>query len=559
MGILNYSNLFAGEDGKFDVVYGCWTGEFPEKQWLDSVKNQWGATAIFLKVNWDEVEPEMGRYEWTKLNNSINNIINESLKVYIRISGGNNIPGWIEDHKTGRRFLPDDCFQTYSDGKIFSQYGWYPLNIGNAQSRQLLIAYFTGVMNHLSEKYGSKIEYVFPSISADNEMEYAGGIMLGYSPSEIRKFRDYLGKIYDGDVIKLNSRWNSDFDRGKNFDDINPAHYRWENAAPFSSYQYASGRVDWIEYHTSQLKELIDTCAKIAHYNDLKIGIEFGSIYDYGIEFRGWYDPTFLAENIDFLKIADIVEYKPNFKFAANYVRSICGFWSAVSGKKIKFATETNWPYWNGHSARLLCNDWLEQLKAYHENGASAHFIYGWNTERTPGDSKGGAILDSLNSWKKTYNKWRNKLIELRNKTVERSPVYSKMIHLSCEQGNFEGNKAYPYGDSVYLKMNFLNSLSCELSKFDKTEDLEWNFDIVTSKMMVYSPAYLNNYSTIYLTRGSKYISDKAYSVLIQRNIGKQIDVNKLSGNNTIMNFYNSLGTRNEYNNIKIPVYYYKQ
>ena len=540
----------------FDIVFDYWTGVcrwYPER--IDILKNKWGATAIMIKVNWDDIQPNgPDDAYWSYLDSAITNITDRGLKVYVRIAMGNNMPAWV--HVPTIEGLTSDDFQTKSDGSRYFKYDvWGPLNFTSDLSKYYLLNYFSKVVEHLSTApYAGSVKYVFPSTDVDNEMEYTGEVMLGYSVKEIEKFRNYLRTKYNNDIELLKNKWEAGPDEIQNFADIQPRNYNWNNSAPYSTYIYPKGRVDWINFHTSELKSFIDTCSEIvSHYqsNDstLKMGVEFGSCYDYAIENRGWYDPTPLIENVEFFKVADIIAYKPNFEFAADYVRSICNFWSTIKNKNIKFATETNWPDYDLYSPELLNNDWSTQLTTFYKKGASAHLIYGMDW----------IIATKLSVLRNDEFKIWGDTLQFYSKAKIKTITNTKAVHLSCEQGNFEGNNYTEelIGEILYLTFNFLKSISPQGNYWNNLNNYDDHCDIVTNCMINNYPQYINKYSNLYFTKSSRYIPDETYLLLMTQNL-----ISVPLDNATAWPKYSehgmfeyTQGLKNEYNENRSPIH----
>ena len=111
---------------------------------------------------------------------------------------------------------------------------------------------------------------------------------------------------------------------------------------------------------------------------------------------------TPLLENVDALRVADIIQYAPNFRFAADYARSLCVYWSRVKGVLHSYSTETNWPCYGDYSASTLSTYWSRQLVSYYQEAAPVHFIMNWDVPVT-----------QLNGYEGPYSAWRTGLYPL--------------------------------------------------------------------------------------------------------------------------------------------------
>ena len=190
--------------------------------------------------------------------------------------------------------------------------------------------YILDSMNNLN------IKEIVPSVSIDSELEFPHETMCGYSDTEIDQFCDFLEVKYNNSIANLNSAWGSNF---ATFDTIDPKDFDWDNISPYN-YTYSAGRYDWMQFRTSILKSFIDECVNVTHSYGFKMGLQLGCIYDNLIERRGWYDVTPLIENVDAVRVAEIMEYTPNFIFGADYLRSICDFWERTTSNNLSFSTE---------------------------------------------------------------------------------------------------------------------------------------------------------------------------------------------------------------------------
>lgn len=521
-------------ENKFEIVFTTtlWDAEHVNQfdEWLEEIKNNWGATSISFCIFWNVVEPAEGRYNWDRTDYFIQKILDKNLNLYLRIAMG-ILPEWVTP---GNHFSKQDYYIDHT-GNIFMQYNRYALNFGSENSLKYMTGFYTSVMEHLKTKYSGKIKKVVPSVNFDLELEFTYAEMCGYSKPEIKKFRSFLRNKYN-DINSLNNKWKTNF---TSFDKINPKKYNWYLAAsPETNYDITNGRVDWINFRTGLLKSFIDRLAKISHSNGFEMALQVGSIYDENIERRGWYDPVSLYQNADFAIVADISEYKPDFSFGADYLRSICTYWSYENNSHAGFGTESNWAGYGNHSASELCIDWTDQLKTYYYKGAAAHFIWGWDISAS-----------RMNELSEQYSSWKEVLKEFSGKPV-RNVSYSKAVHLSCEQGNFLGNKfrSYPSSDSYYRAFQFFLSIIPEGKYTSNQNNYAGESDIITSYIISRSPDYLSRYQSFSFTKGSNYISNSAYENLSERNTFPEMTNATEYSADGIKKDEISPGNRNEYN-----------
>jgi hypothetical protein len=216
------------------------------------------------------------------------------------------------------------------------------------------------------------------------------GWLSGYSAPEKQAFVRFLrlkynGSSSDASPAKLNKAWGASF-ASIDLPQINIDSYDWERPKDVYS-SFPSGRKDFLEFRTSELKRFIDDCAAIARGAGFFSGVQFGSIYDVGIEFRGFIDVTPLVENADYFINDEVPEYSANFEFMGDYQRSICRYWEwarkqkGITRPSIKFGTESNWPGYNNIPPQDLVSYWMQQLTSTYDRGATVLFVSHWGTE----------------------------------------------------------------------------------------------------------------------------------------------------------------------------------
>jgi hypothetical protein len=341
----------------------------------------------------------------------------------------------------------------------------------------------------------------------------------------------------------LNKKWNPDntLENINSWWDIIPADYNWHSFEN-SHYIYPNGRVDWMNFRTEQLSSFINSLVEIASLNGFQTGVQFGSIYDGLIEKRGWFDPAKLLQKVNSVHVADIFHYSENFNFAADYLRSLCKFWT-VTGERnfepIRFSTETNWPDFDKKNPDFLSRKWKEQLISYYNKGGSEHYLVGWDISTV-----------ALDSCKFSYSIWRNTLISYSNRTIINiSNQFA--VHLGTEQVLYNHNLQ----SSENGKFELYNSITAQGSYSSIKGNYDSEKDIVTNYMIEKNPSYLNNYSAIYFTKSSIYITEAAYLELIKGSVTASYINATLLSNNGNDEYAFIQGLKNEYNETRSPVH----
>ncbi len=513
---------------KFKIVFVADVRVAANKEWVDRVATDWGATGICLRIFWGHVDTDSipGADNWANLDKAIRTITenkfnNKKLDIYLRVCMGLQKPVWVSP--TNFRFVRDD-FQIKYDNNIYDHQDYekgipesekYPLNFNSPNSQRFMENFLREVLEHIDEAFPDtvrpRIKEIVPTFSTSDEEEYPFSAMCGYSAYENEEFIKYLKYKYSDNLYSLNNRWNpnGDWKKIKSWSDISPGDYFW-HTYDNSEYNYSNGRVDWINFRTEQLSSFINSLSELITSFNFQSGIQLGSIYDDLIERRGWVDPTRLFEKVNSVHVADIYQYAENFDFGAEYLSSICKFWiqtNSLFTEPVRFTTETNWPNFNNKDPLFLSIYWKEQLTSYYNQGASEHYLVGWDI--TPSE---------LDKSKELYKIWRKTLLSFSNKDILK--INNKVaVHLGVELVFYNHNVK-----SILYKTFELNSfISSEYKSTMTTENYSSGKDIITNYMIENNPRYMNNYNSINFAETNGYITEKAYQKLINYLIEKDI------------------------------------
>ena len=527
---------------KFEIIYQA-DGKYANNPiWLKKMRNDWKATGINLRILRFAVEKYDGSLNWNnhpyEVDDAITKIADAGLNIYLRIHFA-TLDAYSVDH-----VYSDNDFQIRSNGKRFlNQYDINKplLNITSKKSHGDMLDFMRKLVKHLKtfpSDIRKKIKLIVPTISPDDETELPfntydqstksiiNNVLTGFSNPEITAFMKFLIKKY-GSIKSLNESWGSGAKFSK-FDSsqIQIRNYNWDGikADPKSPdyYVFENGRKDFLDFRRDELKKFIDDCSAIVKKAGFKFGIQFGSIYDGLIEFRGFYDPTPLIENVDKFITGEILEYYPNFSFSADYSRSLCKYWTwkNKSKKLISFCTETNWPGYADHNPKDLIKYWSLQLRTFYEKGASCLFVSHWGTFEGPNNISEKVLTDSFAD---DYSAWQDTLKNFWNAPVK-IVTNTFAFQLACEQGLNAKNEidrnepnAYTFVHNegfIVGNIGGKNIVEFPLNRFSKLKGKNENNtfyndkgDFVTSYMLQNSPGYLRkNYKKFYLTGTSKFI-----------------------------------------------------
>ena len=337
---------------KFEIIYQADVKYAIDPLWITKIRDDWKATGINLRIYKSLLENNNGKINWNgntyPVDNAFRKIAESGLDIYIRI----NLT--ILDTDKNEKNYSDNDFHIRSNGQRFiNPYTLKPLlNVTSLKARDDMLDFIQTFSNHINtlpRKIRSKIKLIVPTLTPDDETELPfssynfdskqtdQSILTGFSKPEILAFIEFLKNKYIT-IENLNRSWGEDAD----FTDftskqIQIQKYNWDGIKSDSTaedyYKYEKGRKDFLDFRREELKKFIDDCSNIVRKAGYKIGVQFGSIYDGLVEFRGFYDPTPLIENMDQIITDDILEYYPNFNFSADYSRSLCKYWSWKKNK----------------------------------------------------------------------------------------------------------------------------------------------------------------------------------------------------------------------------------
>ena len=529
----------------FEIVYLA-AGKYAAKPvWLRKIRDVWKATAINLRIFRFAVENADGSINWNnhpyEVDSALTKIADAGLNIYLRVNFAT-----LSDQQV-KNYIDDD-FHIMSNGKRF--FNIYQtdkplLNVTSKKSRGDMLNFLTKVVEHLNTfpyHVRSRIKLIVPTLSQDDETEFPYAtydkstnstifnVLTGFSRPEMAAFMKFLSEKYVS-IDSLNESWGN----GANFSsfDTNQIHirdYNWDGIKtdPGSPdyYKFVNGRKDFLDFRIEELKRFIDDCSSIVRKAGFKVGVQFGSIYDNLTEFRGFYDPTSLIENVDMFTTDDILEYYPNFSFSADYSRSLCKYWEwkNKAQNSINFGTETNWPGYGGFSPQELIKYWSLQLRTFYEKGASCLFVSHWGTndspEEIPQKVLSGSLLPDYKSWYDTLSKFHDAPVRIVTNEIA--------FYLSCEQGLsystvlfnpvFAHNKGFTVG-----RLDGRNIIDFPLNRFSRAKSnygsaglqktngesgaYNGRGDFATDYMLERSPDYLKkNYKKFYFTETSKFI-----------------------------------------------------
>ncbi len=564
--LLGFQVCTATARERFAVVFLADLQYASDPEWVAMIKT-WGATGVNLRVSRWAVEQSYGTYNWQSVRKALATLARADLDVYIRVSMG------LLSATLASAYGEDDFHQTNDlpGRRIYYNYHFPPtvqrpiLNVTSVRSRGDMLRFFKAVRNELASMDAdvrSRIKLLVPTISPDDETELPSARqksaevedswawLTGYSQPEKRAFLQYLRKRY-GTVGNLRRIWGPGIE---SFPMIDIDAYDWERLKSTYRY-YPAGRKDFLDFRGTELKHFIDSCAEIS--NPFPFGVQFGSVYDAAIEFKGFYDVTPLLENVDAVIIDDVPEYAPNFPFAAAYLRSVGRFWdeekARSAGSEMRFFTESNWPGYRYYEPSTLVRYWTDQLRTYHEAGGSGIFISHWGTDDIqtpwPGSSDPHRVYvaaqhvkaDSLDAEEmelksRAYKKWRRTLRAYAHAPL-RKILPNVTVHIGCEQvlysrgtpssvvyhvrnrpfrdrGEIPGDDRVSAGAVKLEEFPLSRFFRQALEEASSDDSVARYSDVLTNFMLSRRPGFVYQYDTLHLSLASHYMSDEAYGAV---------------------------------------------
>lgn len=543
------STITINTQKNFEIIYLADIKYASNSLWLQKIRDDWNATGINLRIYKSSFPKFDNDFVWNSKNYNLDytlkKISEAGLDIYLRVNFT------LLDMKDVSKNYTDDDLHIRSNGERFiNPYALCPmLNLSSDKSRNNMLYFMQLLMQHLSAlplDVTNRIKLIVPTLSPDDETEYPFNsinfltgnldhdLLTGFSNPEIKSFLIFLKNKY-GTIKALNSAWGEGADFTEfSSEQIKIRNYNWDGVKSDESdddyYKYENGRRDFLDFRTGELKRFIDDCSEIVKGYNFRFGVQFGSIYDGLIEFRGFYDPTPLIESADHIITDDILEYYPNFEFSADYSRSLGKYWSWKQNRTepIRFSTETNWPGYANYSPEVLIKYWSAQLRTFYENGASALFLSHWGTVGSPNNVPEKVMFDSLFPY---YRSWQDTLAKYKFKEIK-NIKNNKVFHLANEQGSKKTDVLRNSGletstfvhNNPFRIENAENLLFLEFplvrfvkEKFEEEQEITYNHsgDFVTSFMIKNSPEYIKiNYNDFFLTGTSKYMDDEVAQAL---------------------------------------------
>lgn len=467
--------------------------------WIERIKNDFHATGVLLTIDWSLFDDPANPQAITtrQLVKTLDLIQKNNLDLYVAVNLA-SLPAYLVEK------LSEEHFQLMYNQKVaIIPLNTPLLNFANLESQKLMLDYYRNILKLLSN-YSNIIE-VIPNFTWHAETEYPHQMQTGYSKPMQIAFQNYLKEKYNNDIRLLNAFWRkgNQLYAYQRFDEIVPDP-SWGDPhntyLPFDAFNNAYGRIDWINFKTVTLKNIVDLFIKINHEFGYPMPVQIGCTFDALIERRGWLDITTLLENCDGIRVGDIAEREESFEFHANYLRSLKEYWEwrrKREGKEPAYpfviATVSNWPGYSNLSPEHLTRAWIRQLKAFYRQGADVHFVHGWYSPEDP-----NVLLDSY----QPYKAWIDTLRYYKNQPVQKPPFNrTEAVYFSTARAAI----THGYNPETISEVEHFESLL----PFDK------DYQVITDFMVEHDLQYLERFSKLFFTANSHIMADSILTRLL--------------------------------------------
>ncbi|MHC1694056.1 MAG: beta-galactosidase [Eubacteriales bacterium] len=338
------------------LIFGVWNFNLTSLDELKEVTEAAianGFNAIRIHIPWFHVETVPGVYDFEVFNKQLDYLVNEkNIKVVItadftRITGVDKV-------------ISPDEFQYDNNGILCSGGAFFDKSmISFASSSAIKKAnnFYLALCKNVISKYKDNILLISPVFSQYAESEYWCTGNYDYSDNAKRSFIDFLKMKYS-DITAFNEIVMTSY---SSFDEIVPP----DNFA---------GNIGllWYQYRHNALKNFIDSLCDTqkAVDNEVKLGLQFGSVFDEASVQR-----CTLAFN-DLMEKADVMWVDDGPKYDHNWSMDYIGSTLKTQGKQT--ANEID-GYYHVQSGNCTMNDYLNQGIQNFTHGADYLTVANWS------------------------------------------------------------------------------------------------------------------------------------------------------------------------------------
>ena len=255
-----------------------------------------GFQGIGLIINWDRIQPERGKFDWTWLDECLDILVEEDVQLALGLMFWTGPLPWADEL----------CVMQTAQGQpyVFDSQRGSTLCLNNPETLSVARDTIAAWAEHTSQRYGKRIVKYSTHFSVYGEVEYSPvGIALDFSPSEQAAFRAYM-HARAGGLEAINRDYNLELADWAAFD-----------AMPVTDL-VAISRYDWMQFKTATLvninRMVVSTVREYAP--DTLVAMQVGSIWDEAAATaRGTYDAYRISREVDMLHIDDAPGWPHDF------------------------------------------------------------------------------------------------------------------------------------------------------------------------------------------------------------------------------------------------------
>ena len=144
-----------------------------------------GFQGIGLIINWDRIQPERGKFDWTWLDECLDILVEEDVQLALGLMFWTGPLPWADEL----------CVMQTAQGQpyVFDSQRGSTLCLNNPETLSVARDTIAAWAEHTSQRYGKRIVKYSTHFSVYGEVEYSPvGIALDFSPSEQAAFRAYM-------------------------------------------------------------------------------------------------------------------------------------------------------------------------------------------------------------------------------------------------------------------------------------------------------------------------------------------------------------------------------
>jgi hypothetical protein len=348
-----------GSENQRWLIFGVWNFNLTLPEDLKTATEaalEGGFNAIRIHIPWFHVETEPGIYNFEFFNKQLDYLVNEkNIKVVITVDF---------TRRTGAdKVISPEELQYDNNGVLCSGGAFFDksmISFASPSAVKKANDFYRALCENVISRYKDNILLISPVFSQYAESEYWCAGNYDYSDNAGKGFIAFLKTKYP-DIDAFNKIAGTSY---SSFEEIIPP----ENFA---------GNIGllWYQYRHSALKAFIDSLCDTqkAVDGDVKIGLQFGSVFDEASAQRGTLAFGDLMEKADVMWVDDGPKYDHNWSM--DYIGSAL----KVQGKQT--ANEID-GYYHIQSGNCTIEDYLEQGIQSFTHGADYLTVANWSIDR---------------------------------------------------------------------------------------------------------------------------------------------------------------------------------